>query len=130
MQVRINENGKAYFVVLDNGSATPTAYQVRSGQDSNGAAVPSNRKGSIALSEDYTETETITRLEALNNYVLYVVAEDSIPNLQDSPVEIQLSTILPAFVGAETNADGTEVWVTFNKKMDDPDGEDEQFTVW
>ncbi|OPY56004.1 MAG: Cellulosome-anchoring protein precursor [Pelotomaculum sp. PtaU1.Bin035] len=116
--VRINENGIAYFVVLDCGSAAPTAYQVRAGQDSAGRAVPSYCWGSIALRGGCEETITISGLEASKDYDIYVVAEDAIPNLQPSPAVVKLTRDAPVFVSAETSADGSEVRVAFDKRMD------------
>ncbi|HBC93168.1 MAG TPA: hypothetical protein DCZ10_09810, partial [Pelotomaculum sp.] len=124
--VRINENGKAYFVVLDSGSAAPTAQQVRAGQDSKGNAVLS---GSIALSGDDKGTVIINELEKSKTYDIYVVAEDTMYNLQSSPVKVKLDRVAPVFVSAETNIDGTEVRVTFSKEMDSSSKYKKQFRV-
>ena len=129
LQVKINEHGKAYYVVLNDGSSAPTAHQVRAGQDAKGAILAANLKGSIDLRANVTENAIINGLETSKHYDLYVVAEDAKPNLQFSPAKVEFNTIPPAFVSAETSTDGTEVRITFNKEMAYPYGKHRQFTV-
>lgn len=129
LQVKTNENGKAYFVVLNDGSAAPTAQQVRAGQDAKGTALAANLKGSIELRANTTENVTISGLATSKHYDVYVVAEDTKANLQYSPAKVEFSTIMPVFVSAETNTDGTQVRIIFSKEMANPDGKHKQFTV-
>ncbi|MEW6697476.1 MAG: fibronectin type III domain-containing protein [Bacillota bacterium] len=129
LQVKTNESGKVYFVVLNDGSAAPTANQVKAGLDAKGAALAANLKGSINVRANITEQVTIYGLVASMHYDIYVVAEDAKPNLQYSPAKVEFNTILPAFVSAETNSGGTQVRITFNKEMANPDGKHKQFTV-
>lgn len=129
LQVKTNEPGRVYYVVLEDGSAMPASGQVKAGLDARDAVVPEHRKGSIAVRAQAVQTITVSGLVTAKSYDLYVVAEDAAPNLQYGPVKVEFSTVMPAFVSAETNTAGTKVLVTFNKDMADPDGKHRQFTV-
>lgn len=87
--VNLNEIGKAYYVVLPNGGAMPTAAQVKAGQD--GASVAALKSGSINVPTAVTEfSANISGLAAGTAYDVYVVAEDVelTPNIQAVAVEV------------------------------------------
>ncbi|RIX52059.1 hypothetical protein D3P08_13860 [Paenibacillus nanensis] len=79
---QIDEAGTVYYVVLPEGSSTPTPEQVKAGLDSDsGSALFA---GSKAFGENTPDTFTITGLAAETPYDLYVLAEDDepTPNVQ------------------------------------------------
>lgn len=89
---KIDENGKAYFVVLYNAATPPTSAEVKAGTGSGGAA-PVN-SGNIALTGSVAGRSTITGLMLDTAYDIYVVAEDNeaSPNLQPNPVKLDVKT--------------------------------------
>ena len=85
--VSINEIGKAYYVVLADGTTAPNSTQVKAGQDGTGTAA--SISGYINITTASTEfSQNIAGLTAGTTYDVYVVAEDAIPNLQASPAAI------------------------------------------
>lgn len=66
------KDSKAYYVILPAGAVSPTAAQIRSGQDSNNAAV--SLSSSISLFASIQNTTTIANLSAATSYVIYAVA--------------------------------------------------------
>jgi hypothetical protein len=90
---RTNEAGNAYYVVLLDGTAAPTAAQVKAGTDSFDA--PVSAKGSLALTANAEATATIGSLGVGTAYDVYFVAEDGVPNLQASPVKVDAATLTP-----------------------------------
>ncbi|HAG08572.1 MAG TPA: hypothetical protein DCK87_03270 [Desulfotomaculum sp.] len=88
--IKTNENGKAYYVVLDNAAPAPTAAQVKAGHDANNqnAAI----SGSGNLTANTLATINANGLTAGTVYDLYVVAEDNASNLQATPVKIRITT--------------------------------------
>lgn len=87
--VKTDEYGKAYYVVLPDNAATPSAIQVKNGQNASGAAVTS---GNISIAGGSENTITITGLSPSTHYDVYVVAEDVSDNLQADAVKIDINT--------------------------------------
>ncbi len=88
---KTNEDGKAYYIVLVDGATTPSAVQVKAGQDSNDNAVAADKKGTLTLTAN-TETEAnLAGLVASTAYDIFVVAEDGVPNLT-VVVKVDVST--------------------------------------
>jgi hypothetical protein len=90
LSVNLNEEGTAYYVVVADGASAPTADQVKAGQDSTSSAATAS--GSITTSGTSGST-TISGLEDGTSYDVYVVAQDSVANLQTSPTQLNLTTI-------------------------------------
>jgi autotransporter-associated beta strand protein len=88
---KTNENGSAYYVVLANDASAPSAAQVKAGQDSAGAAAPS--KGTLTLTANTEAVSPVTGLAPDTSYDVWFVAEDAVPNLQASPVKIDVTTL-------------------------------------
>jgi len=89
----LNESGKTYFVVLVDNAAAPSSTQVKNGQDATGNSLVSNLIGSIDVTTaaaDYSSA--IAGLTPDTNYDVYVVAEDLINNVQQSPVKVDVKT--------------------------------------
>ena len=87
--VNLNEPGKAYYVVLPDGSAAPTALQVKAG--TNAADSPALKSGSISIPSANTEyLFNISGLNVATVYDVYVVAEDAeiTPNLQTAVASV------------------------------------------
>ncbi|CAN5415143.1 hypothetical protein BH09BAC3_BH09BAC3_05420 [soil metagenome] len=93
----LNEPGRTYFVVLPNNATAPTSAQVKNGTDASNAAV--KLKGTVNVNAISTEyTSAVTGLTASTSYDIYVVSEDNIPNLQSSPVKIDVTTQITPYV--------------------------------
>ncbi len=75
-----DENGIAYFLVLADGATAPTAATVKS----TGTA--------IALTANTEGSSAVTGLIPATSYDVYFVAQDAIPNLQTSPVKVDVTT--------------------------------------
>ncbi len=90
--VQTNENGSAYYVVLNGGADVPTAVQVRDGQESTGTIVADKRKGSLALTAGIEGRAAISGLAPGTGYDIYVAAEDSKLNLQAMPAKVTMIT--------------------------------------
>jgi hypothetical protein len=88
---QIDEDGTAYYVVLTDGAAPPSAAQVKAGTDASDVAALAS--GSIALSANVEGTEAFSGLGASTAYDVYFVAEDLATNLQPSPVLVEFTTI-------------------------------------
>jgi len=92
LQVKIDEGGKAYYVVLSDGATAPISAEVKAGTGSGG--VSSVKSGNLSLTTNTEGSVTITGLSSDTAYNIYVVADDdeSTPNLQTSPTKIDVTT--------------------------------------
>jgi len=91
-KVNLDVPSTAYFVVLPNGAAAPTAQQVKDGQDATGTAVAANLAGNIACAAGNTEyVSSVSGLTASTTYNVYFVAE-AFGNLQAVPVMVSVTT--------------------------------------
>jgi glycogen operon protein len=88
LKAKINESGKAYYVVVADNAAAPTAAQVKN-PGSYGSAIKS---GSIDLTAEIEGKSSVTGLNADTNYDIYLAGEDSMPNLMTSPVKLEAKT--------------------------------------
>ncbi|HPT31214.1 MAG TPA: choice-of-anchor J domain-containing protein [Prolixibacteraceae bacterium] len=96
LEVKMDEAGKVFFIVVPDGSATPSAGQVFAGADY--GTVKLITGGTIdAMSALSVVSRTITGLTDKTNYDIYVVAQDdeAAPNKQTAPVKVDLYTINP-----------------------------------
>jgi hypothetical protein len=84
LKVQTNETGKAYYVVLTDGATAPSDVQVKDGQDDQGNAVDADKKGVLTLTADTEASSYVIGLTANTAYDIYVVAEDSAANLNNS----------------------------------------------
>ncbi|HPI90594.1 MAG TPA: hypothetical protein PK859_14910, partial [Spirochaetota bacterium] len=84
IQAYTNESGNVYCVVLPDGSDSPSALQVKNGQDATGLSVASLMTVSDSLSESNITTFVLTGLSYSTVYDLYIVAEDDSSLLQTS----------------------------------------------
>ncbi len=103
--------GTAYYVILDDGAATPSSTQVKNGEDANGVSLAANRKGSINIAAANTQySSSVSGLSAGTDYDVYVVSEDnsSPVNLQTSPAMLDVSTT-GGSSGTQTYSEGFDV---------------------
>ena len=75
MQVKLDEPGTVYFVVVANGDAAPSSSQVKQGQNSGGAAALCS--GTIAVTAANTQFTGAANsgLAASTPYDVYVAAQ-------------------------------------------------------
>jgi len=90
LKVQIDENGKAYYVVLSDGAEAPSSNEVKAGTGSGGETAIAF--GSIPLIASTEASEPITGLSVKTPYDVYVVAEVT-PNLQLCPTKVEVSTL-------------------------------------
>ena len=99
-RAEINKAGSGYFVVLANDAPAPNSAQVKAGQDSTGAAAITT--GSLALSANTEATSAVTGLTLGTAYAVWFVAEDTLANLQASPLKVGVTT--------RSSASGYSLW--------------------
>ncbi|WP_041523728.1 tandem-95 repeat protein [Gilvimarinus agarilyticus] len=85
----LDEDGTVYYVVVPNGAGAPSASQVSAGQNSSGGA-PS-AVGNFTTTAT-TGSEAFSGLVDGTAYDLYVVAQDTSGNLQNSAVKVDFTT--------------------------------------
>lgn len=96
LQVNMDEAGKAYYVVVPDGSTAPTVAEVVAGTSY--GTVTLTAHGTIDVTAGGgTYSATITGLTDKTNYDVYVVAEDdeTTPNRQSAAVKVDLYTTRP-----------------------------------
>ncbi|WP_069472851.1 hypothetical protein [Candidatus Marithrix sp. Canyon 246] len=80
-EVKINEDGTAYYVVLDDNATAPTEAQVKNGQDNANEDVAENKKGNLDLTANTGAVASISGLTSSTSYDLYIIAEDAEGNV-------------------------------------------------
>jgi hypothetical protein len=80
LSATLNEAGNGYYVLLPAGAATPSATQVKNGQDAAGASAAS--KGSAAMTANAPASFALAGLTAVTAYKVCFAAIDSVNNLQ------------------------------------------------
>jgi len=96
LQVSMDEPGKAYYIVVPDGSTAPTVAEVVAG--TNYGTVTLVTKGIIDVTAGgSTYSATLTGLTDKTNYDIYVVAEDdeTTPNRQTEATKVDLYTVRP-----------------------------------
>ena len=96
LEVSMDEAGKAYYVVVPDGSTAPTVAEVVAGANYGTVTLITN--GTIDITAGGTPySATITGLTDKTDYDIYVVAEDDedTPNRQTETVMVNLYTIRP-----------------------------------
>ncbi|MBU1719003.1 MAG: lamin tail domain-containing protein, partial [Bacteroidetes bacterium] len=96
VEVSLDEEGTAYFVVLPNNDPAPSTTQVMAGQDASGTPVAVTSAGTLSISTATTVfTGSATLLTAETDYDVYVVAKDNeaTPNVQAAPVKLDATTL-------------------------------------
>ncbi|NNM29550.1 MAG: hypothetical protein HKO57_08510, partial [Akkermansiaceae bacterium] len=117
-RARIDEDGTAYFVVVPDGATAPSAAEVKAGTASGGGAAVDS--GSIALTANTENTGAITGLSASTAYDVYLIAEDGVPNLQATPVKIDIENIPPAWAATYPQVDSvTATGATARAEIDE-----------
>lgn len=101
--VHTDSNGTAYFVAVPSGSNPVSSLQVKLGQDSSSRSVEDGFSGSVSLTSNIESTFS-SRLFLGKNFDVYFVAEDSLFNLQENPVKIQVN--IPEVLPINTNKPG------------------------
>jgi hypothetical protein len=92
IDVQLDEDGIAYFVVLPDGSPVPSSAQVKAGTDASDIAVAVGFSGSVVLTGNVVDVLIASNLIPETEYDVYVVAEDVVPNLQATPVMLDVTT--------------------------------------
>lgn len=88
--INVNESGTGYFVVLPTNSATPSATQIKAGQDASGATASIKGLGATLSG---TNTFPITGLSPSTAYIIFFTAEDTSGNLQPIPQILNVTTL-------------------------------------
>lgn len=84
LNINCNENATAYYKIYTRGSTTPTPEQLKANND-----------GSINLTTNTLTITNITGLSHTTSYDLYVIAEDSVGNLQTNITKLMFDTLDP-----------------------------------
>lgn len=96
LQVSMDEAGKAYYLVVPDGSAAPSVAEVVAGVNYGAVSITAN--GTIdVVAGGAVYSSTIGGLTDKTNYDIYVIAEDdeTTPNRQTEVAKVDLYTIRP-----------------------------------
>jgi hypothetical protein len=91
--VKTSRDGKAYYVVVRNTDQSPAVLQVKAGLNAKGISLPDDRKGYIDLTANEEGTINIEELIMGESYDVYVVCEDTVPNLQLRTAKVSITTL-------------------------------------
>lgn len=93
LEVSLDEPGKAFYMVVANDAAAPTADQVIAGA-AYGAVTPVAAGSMNVAAAGTPSTVALTGLTTKTDYDIYVVAQDdeATPNKQAEPVKLELYT--------------------------------------
>lgn len=94
LNIHCNENATAYYKLLNRGGTAPTSEELKTTHDAE-----------IVLTENVLSTINTAGLFPNTDYDLYVVAEDSVGNLQINPTKISFSTIADKITDLDFNID-------------------------
>lgn len=96
LQVSMDEPGKAYYVVVPDGSTAPTVAEVVAGTNYGTVTLLTNGIIDVTAGGS-TYSASLTGLTDKTNYDIYVVAEDdeATPNRQTETVKVDLYTVRP-----------------------------------
>ncbi|SFU92146.1 IPTL-CTERM protein sorting domain-containing protein [Paenacidovorax caeni] len=98
LQATSNEAATGYWIAVPQGSAAPTAAQVKAGVGYGAVTVVAAGNGAMVAAVQ--ASFAITGLTASTPYTLYLVAEDGDANLSTPPSSIDVTTLAPAVNGA------------------------------
>ena len=93
LQATSNEAATGYWIAVPQGSAAPTAAQVKAGVGYGAVTVVAAGNGAMAAAVQ--ASFAITGLTASTPYTLYLVAEDGSNNLSTPPSSIDVTTLAP-----------------------------------
>ena len=96
VEVDLDEAGTVFWVLLPNAASTPTVAAVEAGTDGSGAAAIAF--GSVALTTPGVPvTASVpSGLDAATSYDVYLMAKDTLLNVQASAVRLDVSTLSDA----------------------------------
>ncbi|MEZ5671878.1 MAG: S8 family serine peptidase [Thiotrichaceae bacterium] len=93
LTVRLDEIGKAYYVVLPAAATAPSTTQVKNGQDSTGSTANVKAGGFIDVTTAGSDFfKTISGLSGGTAYKIYMVSEDTSANLQTTVTILNVTT--------------------------------------
>ncbi|NPV01397.1 MAG: hypothetical protein HPY53_08450 [Brevinematales bacterium] len=100
MVYTLNEVGRVYFVALTNGSLAPNPSEVKAGTGSGGSASIASGYSDAANPASWYLFR-ISSLSPNTDYDIYIVAQDSLVNLQLSVTKFDLKTALGGYLSPE-----------------------------
>ena len=109
LQATSDEGATGYWLAVPQGSAAPTAAQVKAGVGYGAVTVAA--AGSGAMTPATQKDFAVAGLTPSTAYTLYLVAEDASGNLSTPPSNIDATTLAPAVNGACGSANGVAVLV-------------------
>lgn len=95
--VKTDEDGKAYYVVLDDDATVPADSQIKNGQESDNTDVDDTKKGELTLTANTGSVASVTGLTPNLPYDIYVLAEDTEGNVTTGKIDVLLDSIAPEF---------------------------------
>ncbi len=108
LNVELDEEATAYFVVLSDGATAPNASEIEAGTGSGGASAEFS--GSVTVLGSTFTAETISSLVASTAYDVYVFAKDLANNATSVQTKIDVSTTAdqaPFLTASESEAAST-----------------------
>ncbi|MCK6414687.1 MAG: DUF1566 domain-containing protein [Giesbergeria sp.] len=104
LQATSNEVATGYWIAVPQGSAAPTAAQVKAGVSYGAVTVVAAGNGAMAAATP--ASFAVSGLSPSTPYTLYLVAEDGANNLSATPSSIDVTTLSAAVNGACGSASG------------------------
>ena len=98
LQATSNEVATGYWIAVPQGSAAPTAAQVKAGVGYGAVTVVAAGNGAMVAATP--ASFAVSGLSPSTPYTLYLVAEDGDANLSTPPNSIDVTTLAPAVNGA------------------------------
>ena len=98
LQATSNEAATGYWIAVPQGSAAPTAAQVKAGVGYGAVTVVAADNGAMVAAVQ--RSFSVAGLSPSTPYTLYLVAEDGDANLSTPPNSIDVTTLTPAVNGA------------------------------
>ncbi|QLC67721.1 T9SS type A sorting domain-containing protein [Flavobacterium sp. LPB0248] len=90
---KINEKGKTYYVLLPNGSATPTIAQIKAGQNAEGTSAL--QSGFLDITDPTQEyVKSFAGLNLNTTYSVFSVSEDFYNNIQIAVSKLDATTAI------------------------------------
>lgn len=102
VNLKLNDAGSGYFVIIPSGNTTPSAAQIIAGTDSDDAAISAGLYGSGTLVANTEKTLSATNLQYSTYYTLCVTAKDDGGNPTASVATYSFRAAVPA-PGAPSN---------------------------
>ncbi|HOT75984.1 MAG TPA: SwmB domain-containing protein, partial [Candidatus Wallbacteria bacterium] len=120
LSATVDKKALIYAVCLSANAPEPSVAQVIAGKNASDIELASNLKGTVEVAANASGYINFTNLGVGTSYDIFSAAVNEYGISQTAVSKTRVSTIAlvpPSFSSAETSADGTKIFVKFNKTM-------------